>query len=774
MRGGIQLAALALLLSAQWATAQQNAPHIGYVYPAGGRQGTSFEATVGGQSLNGVRGALVTGDGVHVTLLESIRPLQQSQIGTWRDRLKVLNDKKHAAKTAPATAAAPTDLWTDADEHEAHEIRLMLAQYQKRSQNVAIAERARLLVTVDANATPGKHELRLDTPNGVTNPIYFYVGRLSEWDKPAAGTVTDDEVNEQGNLRKRQENPEPTPVVDVTAPVIVNGQIAPGGVDRYRFTAHKGERLVAAVSARQLIPYIADAVPGWFQATLTLYDASGKQLKYVDHTGVQPDPVLLYEIPADGQYTIAIHDSIYRGREDFVYRMELGDLPYVSSIFPLGGSAGQKTHVELSGWNLAQTRITQQSRDRSSSVQMLSVGEEEFNARPFAFDTLPESLARKAIDTPQRAQKISLPTIVNGRIEQKNECEFFQIKGKSAESIEAEVDARRLDSPLDSLLTLSDARGRQIASSEAIPDEVTGLITDQSDALLRASLPADGTYTLRLCDRQRNGGTDFAYRLRVSHPQPDFELQAVLSSAAAKAGANLPITINVLRRGGFTGDIALQLLNPPAGFQLNGAIIAGNQSLQRITLRLPNNAQQQLYHLTLVGSAIIAGHPVQRTALAADDWTQAFLYHHLVATSDLLLTVNGRQPQQLKWSIPEDRPLSLSPGHSIAVSFELPPKLTNPVQLSLVDPPDGISIEKTVPYAGGITAYIRADGVKAKSGLRGNLILTAAIDRSAPPTATAPKPKPNLLIEQLPAFPFAVAAAQTNAVNTASALSPPR
>ena len=34
--------------------AQQQAPHIGYVYPAGGRQGTTFQVTVGGQFLDGV------------------------------------------------------------------------------------------------------------------------------------------------------------------------------------------------------------------------------------------------------------------------------------------------------------------------------------------------------------------------------------------------------------------------------------------------------------------------------------------------------------------------------------------------------------------------------------------------------------------------------------------------------------------------------------------------------------------------------------------------
>ena len=38
-------------------------PHIGYVYPAGGRQGTTFQVVVGGQFLDGVNDACVSGDG---------------------------------------------------------------------------------------------------------------------------------------------------------------------------------------------------------------------------------------------------------------------------------------------------------------------------------------------------------------------------------------------------------------------------------------------------------------------------------------------------------------------------------------------------------------------------------------------------------------------------------------------------------------------------------------------------------------------------------------
>ncbi len=110
----------------------------------------------------------------------------------------------------------------------------------------------------------------------------------------------------------------------IVLPCVVNGQIMPGGVDRYRFEARKGQRLVIAAAARELMPYLADAVPGWFQAALSLYDPQGHEVAYADHYRFHPDPVLYYEVPKDGEYALQIRDSIYRGREDFVYRITRG------------------------------------------------------------------------------------------------------------------------------------------------------------------------------------------------------------------------------------------------------------------------------------------------------------------------------------------------------------------------------------------------------------------------------------------------------------------
>jgi len=102
---------------------------------------------------------------------------------------------------------------------------------------------------------------------------------------------------------------------------------------------------------------------------------------------------------------------------DFVYRITLSELPYVTSIFPLGGPAGAQTTVELKGWNLPVTTLTQTNAE--PGIYPLSVRKEDrlSNRVPFAVDTLPECLEKEPNNTIATAQPVTLPTIVNGRVD---------------------------------------------------------------------------------------------------------------------------------------------------------------------------------------------------------------------------------------------------------------------------------------------------------------------------------------------------------------------
>jgi hypothetical protein len=397
---------------------------------------------------------------------------------------------------------------------------------------------------------------------------------------------------------------------------------------------------VVAVSARALTPYLADAVPGWFQAVVTLFDGNGHEIGFCDDYRFSPDPVFHFQVPADGEYVVEIRDSIYRGREDFVYRVSIGEFPFITSAFPLGGPAGSKATVDVTGWNLPSNRITMNVGSKPGVYPVvLRSGQLESNRVLFAADTLPERVEREPNNAVKDAQAVSLPAIVNGRIDQPGDADVFSFRGRAGEAIVAEVNARRLGSPLDSVLDLTDARGQRVAHNDDCEDKGAALLTHHADAY-RPRCPPKAC--LRLGDVQRKGGSEYAYRLRVSPPRPDFELRVSPSTIGAAGGTNAPVAVTAIRKDGFGGDISLALRDAPAGFTVSGGVIPGGQSSVRITFTPPPVATREPVSVRLEGRATINGQSVAHEAVAADDRMQAFAYHHL-GCRDLRVMVSARR-----------------------------------------------------------------------------------------------------------------------------------
>jgi hypothetical protein len=748
--------------------AQQPAvPHAAYVFPAGGRQGASFEVKVAGQYLAAITNAYISGDGVQAVVTNYDKPLTQQQITQLRDQQKALQDKRaafQAAKNGTATnTGQPAPPLTAEDTRMLAEIRDKLAQNQERSANPVFAENVTLKITIAPDAEPGERELRLGAPMAMSQPLLFCVGQLPEFNKPKPPPDTQPPAAGRPGPNARAVA---TVEASVILPCVVNGQIMQGGVDRYRFAAHKGEHLVIAVAARELIPYLADAVPGWFQAVLSLYDAQGNEVAYADHFHFHPDPVLYYEVPRDGNYVFQIRDSIYRGREDFVYRITAGELPYLTGLFPLGGPAGAKTAVHLAGWNLPVTNLIQDDTDVAPGVYSISARTEArvSNPLPFAVDTLPECFSEERNHSLATAQKVALPVIINGRIGQPGKWDVFLFNGRAGDDFVAEVIARRLESPLDSVIRLTDAAGQQLAFNDDFEDKGAGLQTQYADSWLRCTLPYTDDYYLWLGDAQHQGGPEFAYRLRLGPPRPDFALRVAPSSVEARGGLSVPLTVYALRRDGFSNAITLTLKDAPAGFTLGGGVVPANQDQLRLTLCPPPLATNGPFRLSIEGRALINGQEVVHPAVPADDRMQAFAYRHLVPTKDLEVSLASRGQFRVAVALVDSDPVKIPAGGTAGVRLRTPTTAfcTN-FQLELSEPPDGISIQSVAPDGAGTRIMLGSDAAKTKPGAKGNLIVNV-MPRRPPPAATngvaparANQARPNIL-GTLPAIPFEIVA----------------
>ena len=718
---------------------QQNAPHIGYLYPAGGRQDTSFEVTAGGQFLNGVDKAWITGSGVAANVVKYIRPMSPGQANELRQEMQALIEKRNKGATL-----------TPAEERTITENRARLMEFQRRPSSPAIAETVVLEVMVARDAPTGVRELRLATSAGLTNPIRLQVGRLPEYTRPVARVPPAFAVVNGATPPARLAGRQPDPPTAITLPAVVNGQMMPGASDRYRFTAKRGQRIVVAAAARELIPYISDAVPGWFQAAIALRDSSGRELEAADHYRFHPDPVLYYEIPVDGEYVFEIHDSIYRGREDFVYRVSIGELPFLTGIFPLGGKSGTKIKVEMHGWNLSASVAFEDERHQPQGVYPVSVSGS--NELPFAVGTLPEAMANSGATRREKAQKVKLPTTINGRIAHPGDSVFFRVEARAGEEIAVEVIARRLDSPLDSILRLTNSAGKELAVNDDFEDRGAGLLTHHADSRILFRFPVKGTYYLQLTDTQRKGGPEYAYRLRIAHPEPDFELRVAPSSLNVRAGNTAPVTVYAIRHDGFAGEIALKLKDAPSGFVMSGGVIPSGLDKVRFTLTAPRTPAGTPAAIELEGRAEIGGREVDRIAVPAEDMMQAFAYHHLVAQKDWMVRVIGTGAGTA-WRAPE-RAVKLPAGGTVALQLFVPPRLVSDVQFTLNEPPDGVSIQSVTPSGNGVSVVLRAAADKAKPGLRGNLIVDAFVERAAPNQAAGAKRRQPM--GTLPAIPFEV------------------
>ncbi len=543
----------------------------------------------------------------------------------------------------------------------------------------------KLTVTIAANADLGERNLFVETPAGMSNGFHFFVGQLPEVN----------EVEPNDDFAAAQTLP--------ALPVLVNGQInrqvngqPVADKDFFRFEAKAGQTLVFTVDARAILPYIADAVPGWLQAVLTLYDANGKELAYADGFRFKQDTVLIYKVTADGQYVLEIRDSLYRGREDFIYRLSIGALPYITDIYPLGGKRGSSMAVQLHGVNLQAsykgsgpidrngpegashqldptpyTTLNVNVPARAPQVLWLQTTGQGLASNRVKFDAgdLPETSEIEPNDSPQQANRVNIGSIINGRIDRPGDLDYFVFKAAAKQDLVFEVRARRLDSSLDSVIALFDSQGKKLAQNDDVENANEPPLTHQADSRLEFKIPTDGDYFLRIGDAQRKGGEDYAYRLIIAPDRPDFDLRLASEfPQRLAAGETAAATVSAIRRVGYNGEIRLALKDVPKGFVLRGGVISqkrgwedGNET--RLTITAPADAVGGILTPQIVATAQIAGQEVVRPLVPTVTVKQAFSINHLVPVPEFHLNIAARQPGfVLATDVPADGILEVAPG----------------------------------------------------------------------------------------------------------------
>jgi len=663
--------------------------------------------------------------------------------------------RRAAAPAASQTSDKPVQLpdhplfqnWENLSLREVEGLGRELLNLRKRQLNAQIAELIQMEISIDPGASTGDRELRVETPAGLTNPLCFQVGLLRE-----AQEIEINDPTASANLPK---------LAALDLPVLVNGQIKPADVDRFRLKVQRGQNLIINVQARRLIPYLADAVPGWFQPTVGLYDPAGKEVAFADDYRFNPDPVLFYRIPEEGEYELEIRDSLYRGRADFVYRITIGEQPFITQMFPLGAQRGTTAQASIAGWNLPSGRVKLDTGVGGSRIRETALrnGQWLSNGAVYAVDAEPECLETEPNEKRAAAQRVSLPIVINGRIARPGDVDFFQVKGRAGEELVAEVWARRLNSPVDSLLRLVDPAGKVLAWNDDHEDKEKGLLTHHADSYLRVRLPADGSYCVQVTDSQNQGGEAYSYRLELRPSKPDFALRIAPSSLNVLGGGSVPLAVLAVRKDGFEGDIEVELKDAPAGFQLSGGRIPAGRESIRMTLTAPARPFPEPVNVQFEGRARITGQMVIRPGIPSEDMMQAFLYTHLVPARELLVAVRGGNRRRSAPDIRVDGPVKVALGATTEVHIKTGRGRPVPenVILELLEPPAGVRLQEVKPRPDGVGLIIKIDASLAKPG-PDNLIVAVFLRpaEAQPGEGKPPRQNRRLPLGVLPAIPFEI------------------
>jgi hypothetical protein len=230
--------------------------------------------------------------------------------------------------------------------------------------------------------------------------------------------------------------------------------------------------------------------------------------------------------------------------------------------------------------------------------------------------------------------------------------DVFEVEGKAGETIVTEVRARRLGSPFDSFVKVTSADGKIIALNDDHYDAASGFNTDHADSYLMAKLPADGKYYVHLGDTRRHAGKEYAYRLRISQPQPDFELRTHPSKLVMQSKKSAAVTVYAIRKDGYTGPIKLSFKDLPEGFKSGGATLPAGKEAVGLAVQTTLEETPLPVNLTIVGSITVGDREIVNEAVPAEDTMQAFLWRHLMPAETLPALVYNPS-----WQPPADRVL---------------------------------------------------------------------------------------------------------------------
>ena len=511
----------------------------------------------------------------------------------------------------------------------------------------------RFLVTIGTQVPPGSYEARVVGRFGASNPRGFVVGDLAEITSPTTNHTVES-------------------ATEVALGTVVNGRADANAVDYYQFSAKKGQRVLVECLAKDIDSRLDD--------TLILYDAGGRELERQRRGGL-----LDFVAPADGRFVLGVSDFIYRGGEDYFYRLTIGAGPRLDFIFPPSGLPGSKGQYTLYGRNLPGGAPANGLSIDGKPLEQLTV-QIELPDDPASRRNPPTGLALKPAEAvldgieyrlrtenpgssplllslatapvvkeqepnsqPDQAQMVTVPCEFVGQFYPAGDRDWLKFEAKKGEVYWIEVFSHRLGLPTAPFVLVQRVTRNDKGEEQA--SDVTELYasdaniggpefnTSTRDPSGRFEVKEDGLYRVRISDlfNRYESNPRFVYRLSLRKETPDFRLvalpqapppvnkdvkEAVLWTPLLRRGETAPIKVLAFRRDNFDGEIQLGVEGLPRGVTFTGGKIETNKNSGLLFLTTAEDAENWLGPVTVTGKARIADSERVREARAGTiSWT---------------------------------------------------------------------------------------------------------------------------------------------------------
>ncbi len=527
-------------------------------------------------------------------------------------------------------------------------------------------------IKVGPDVRLGEHQFRVITASGVSDVRLFYVTPF-----PVVAEV-EDKANPQA-------------VQSIPLNTTVSGRTQEDDVDFFQVELKKGQRLGLEVIATRL------HTQTMYDPILTVTKEDGTLLTAIDDTAfTQQDPVTSLVAPEDGKYIITLREATNSGAGQCQYLLNVGNFARPMVAYPAGGPAGEELAVQLLGD--ATGTIEKKVKLPGTAHERFELYTQEGEPTPQP-NFLRVSYFPNALEVePNNDINTSTPTklepafAANGIIQEKGDVDCFKFTAKKGQQVDVSVFARRLRSPLDSVIDIYNEKGARVGGN----DDSGGV-----DSYVRWNPPADGEYHLTIRDQLFRGGATFVYRIEVTPVQPKITAwlpemtinQNQDRRAIAVPKGNRYASLVRIKRADVAGEVTLEPIDLPPGVTVSAAPI--DKAVDTIPMVFEATPDAESVAKAFQFNTKLAELPAGQKLLSAIEHSVDIVEsgnqrsYYTIVENKLPIAVTDEIPVKIQMVVPK-APLLQSGSLDLKIVAERKNDFKGPLSLTLLYSPPGV------------------------------------------------------------------------------------